>query len=117
MAKTTLVTPELRELLTLLNDLAQPLPMPVQGGNWEARRDREIWRTSMLRTRIDGLVDQLSVGDRYPSVAAECLASYCQRSAEAIRAELAKPLGYEARNHRGNRERQPERRPSSSSLP
>jgi hypothetical protein len=98
----TLVPPELRELLTLLDDLAQPLPMPVRGsGGWDARHDREIWRTCMLRTRIDGLVDQLSIGDRYPSVAAECLASYCQRSAEAIRAELAKPLGYEAEESRG----------------
>ncbi len=100
----TLVPPELRELLTLLRDLAQPLPMPVQGGNWETRHDREIWRDSLLRTRIDGLVDQLSVGDRYPSVAAECLATYCQRSAEAIRAELARPLGYEAQEPLGESE-------------
>jgi hypothetical protein len=99
---TTLVPPELRELLTLLSDLAQPLPCPVQGsGGWDARHDREIWHTCMLRTRIDGLVDQLRVGDQYPSVAAECLASYCQRSAAAIRAELAKPLGYDADEPKG----------------
>ena len=67
---TTPALPELRELLIVLSDLSQRLPTPVPGGDWHARHDREIWRTSMLRARLDGLVDQLSIGDRYPSVAA-----------------------------------------------
>ncbi len=93
----TPVPPELRELLTLMRDLAQPLPMPEKGTHgWDARHDREISRHSMLSVRLDSLIDQMEIGDQYPSVAAECLSWYCTRTTEAIRRELAKPLGYEA---------------------
>ena len=99
-----LVPAELRELLTLMRDIAEPLPLPALGpdglsaaGAWDRRRELEISRDSLVRSRLGSLVSQLAIDDDYPSVAAECLASYCQHSSEAIRQQIAEPLGYDPR--------------------
>ena len=84
----------LRELLEVLAELAEILPVPADH-NWDRRGDLEIRRHSMLSSRLEMLVDQIKSGDEYPGVAADLLTSYCQRSVKAVRAELAKPLGYE----------------------
>jgi hypothetical protein len=101
-ARKPLVPAELPELLTLMRDLSEPLPVPARGpdgtpagGAWQARREREIHRDALLGTRLHGLVDQIEVCDQYPSVAAGELARYCERASETIREELARPLGYE----------------------
>jgi len=49
----------------------------------------------LLQARMISLADQLAVSDRYPKVAAECLARHCENAAGAVREQLAVPLGYE----------------------
>jgi hypothetical protein len=96
-ARKPLVPPELRELLTLLADLAELLPMPANGqeGAWDRRSDLGIRRQSLLTVRLGALVDTFAVCDQYPSVAAESLAVECARGIKRIRECLAEPLGYE----------------------
>jgi len=91
-----LVPPGLRTLLGLLAELAEFLPLPADG-NWDRRRDVERSRASLLTSRLRMLDDQLAVCELYPDVGEQELAAYCQRSAQVIRAELAEPLGYQAR--------------------
>lgn len=96
-ARRALVPPELRELLDLLGELAEPLPDAKAGSadGWTRRRDLEDSRSVLLRVKVSSLADQLRICDKYPGVAAETLASHCRIAAEAVREHLAKPLGYE----------------------
>ena len=89
-----LVPPEMRELLGLLGELAQQLPMPADR-NWDRRDDVRVHRLITLDIRIASLLDQLRICDLYPSIDAKLLADHCRQSAKAIRAILAEPLGYE----------------------
>jgi hypothetical protein len=91
-----IVPPELREVLTLMHELTESLPMPEKGANgWDARHDREIWRQATLKAHLGTLVSQLESCEKYPSVAEQGLLNCCQQSVKTIREELAKPLGYE----------------------
>jgi hypothetical protein len=87
------VPTELRELLALLAELAEPLP-PAADGNWERRRQQEGRRDSKLRVVLGFLNTTLAALDEYPTVAEAALARDCQRWAEEVRERLAEPLGY-----------------------
>jgi hypothetical protein len=89
------ILPGLRELLGLLGKLAEPLPYPADVADYPGRRDLEDRRHVLLQARMISLADQLAVSDRYPKVAAECLARHCENAAGAVREQLAVPLGYE----------------------
>jgi hypothetical protein len=89
------ILPQLRELLGLLGQLAEPLPYPASVGDYPRRRELEDRRHVLLQAKAVSLADQLSVCDRYPAVAAECLARYCETAAEAVRRQLAVSLDYE----------------------
>ena len=90
-----LVPPGLAELLGLMSELAELLPAATTSAGWNQRHDVQGDRQAVLRSRLQLLHDELEFCKKYPTRAREDLASYCQRAAEAIRAELAKPLGYE----------------------
>lgn len=96
-ARKPLVPEELRELLTLMRDLSESLPIPATSadGAWDARRKRGNRRASVLCTRLHTLAVELEMADKYPSVAAAGLTRYCERTSADIREELARPLGYE----------------------
>jgi hypothetical protein len=92
-----LVPPELRELVGLLAELAELLPSAVTLAGWEQRHEVQSRRGAVLASRLQILADELNseVSKKYPAHAAEWLAECCERSVNAVRAELAKPLGYE----------------------
>jgi hypothetical protein len=94
-----IIPDELRDLLALMCDLAQPVPSPKAEGrtsaDWERRHDVQIYRRAILGARLESLIEQFEIGDKYPDVAQESLALYCERTAEAIREYLAEPLGFE----------------------
>lgn len=95
-ARKPVIPAELRELLNVFAELAQLPPQPVPGpGCYAAWRDVRDDRAAQLRVRIRSLVDELSICDQFPGLAAEDLAEYCTRAVERVRKELARPLGYE----------------------
>lgn len=91
------VPPELAELVGLLAELGQLLPSATTVFGWDQRREAEGRRMAILRSRLQILADELNsqVSKDYPEHAARWLTECCQRSAEAVRDELATPLGYE----------------------
>jgi hypothetical protein len=98
-ARKPLVPPDLRELIGLMRDLSEVLPIPAGGVDsareaWQAR-ERRSSRASLLRAHLHSAAVQLELGPQYPHVEADMLTRDCQRSIAAIRQELAKPLGYE----------------------
>jgi hypothetical protein len=104
-ARKPLVPPELRELVTLVSQLMAPLPLPAgeHGGaaaGWEARRDAADRRSSVAGATMLGLAVTLEAADAHPEFYPEVLAGLCRRDSERVRAELAKPLGYEQRADR-----------------
>ena len=88
------VPAELRELLGLLAELAEPLPSAADG-NWGRRREVQDRRDSKLRVTLGFLSTTLAALDKYPTVAEAALARDCCRWSEQVRERLAEPLGYE----------------------
>jgi hypothetical protein len=85
---------DLRELLGLLAELAEPLPGAADG-NWESRRKAQDRRDSKLSVTLGFLSTTLAALDKYPAVAEEELARDCRRWIGQVRERLAEPLGYE----------------------
>jgi hypothetical protein len=92
----------LRELIDALAELAET-PYPADG-NYKRHREVRDRRRVLLETRLTSLADQLRVGDKYPSVAAESLARFCELRIPKIRERLAEPLGYEPERDQGGDE-------------
>ena len=89
------VPTELRELLGLLAELAHtPRPADWRDG-YDRFREVQMHRRALLEVRLITLADELEINDKYPSVAAERLASHCERAVQTCRERLAEPLGYE----------------------
>jgi hypothetical protein len=89
----------LREMLGLLAELAESLPIPA-GGNWDAWRNAQNRRQSLVSSRLILLTGALKIHDKYPGspeINEKMLADFCERSIAAARQMLAEPLGYEPR--------------------
>jgi hypothetical protein len=89
-----LAPPELRELIGLLAELTEMLPIPADG-NWKRHDEVQLGRQSLLTSRLQMLARELADLGKYPAAGEEMLIMFCERSARVIGAELAKPLGYE----------------------
>jgi len=84
----------LRELLGVLAELGEHLPMPADD-NWERYRVVRETRLWALTGLLSGLCRDLEVGDRHPAAAETDLVTVCRLWTETARAQLAEPLGYE----------------------